>query len=115
MKGVDFIGIIYRFTNQINNKQYIGQSINSKNERYNSHKSSYKNKNSSEYNSPLHRAFRKYGFENFTYEILAKDISDIDTLNQLEIYYINQYNTLIPNGYNVEVGGKNAPKPKTLE
>ena len=89
MKGVDFMGIIYRFTNQINNKQYIGQSISPKNERYNNHKSSYKNENSSEYNSPLHRAFRKYGFENFTYEILAKDISDINTLNQLEIYYIN--------------------------
>ena len=109
------MGIIYRFTNQINNKQYIGQSINPNNERYNSHKSSYKNENSCEYNSPLHRAFRKYGFENFTYEILVKDISDIDILNQLEIYYINQYNTLIPNGYNIEIGGKNAPKPKTLE
>ena len=90
MKGVDFMGIIYRFTNQINNKQYIGQSINPNNERYNSHKSSYKNENSCEYNSPLHRAFRKYGFENFTYEILVKDISDIDILNQLEIYYINK-------------------------
>lgn len=83
------MGIIYRFINQINNKQYIGQSISPKNERYNNHKSSYKNENSSEYNSPLYRAFRKYGFENFTYEILVKDISDIDILNQLEKYYIN--------------------------
>lgn len=109
------MGIIYCFTNQINNKQYIGQSICQKNERYNNHKSSYKNKNSNEYNSPLHRAFRKYGFENFTYEILANDISDVNILNQLEIYYINHYKTLIPNGYNIENGGKNSPKPKTLE
>jgi len=63
----------------------------------------------------LHRAFRKYGFENFDYEILSKDIDDIDLLNKLEIFYITKFNTKAPNGYNVESGGKNAPKPKTLE
>ena len=109
------MGIIYCFTNLINNKQYIGQSISPKNERYNNHKSSYKNEKNKEYNSPLHRAFRKYGFDNFKYEILVKDIKDIELLNQLEINYIKQYNTLIPNGYNIEIGGKNAQKPKTDE
>ena len=82
------MGIIYCFTNLINNKQYIGQSISPKNERYNNHKSSYKNEKNKEYNSPLHRAFRKYGFDNFKYEILVKDIKDIELLNQLEINYI---------------------------
>lgn len=108
------MGIIYCFTNKINNKKYIGQTINP-NQRYNAHKSNYQNSNNQEYNSLLHRAFRKYGFENFDYEILSKDIDDIELLNQLEIFYIKKFNTKAPNGYNVESGGKNAPKPKTLE
>lgn len=108
------MGIIYCFTNKINNKKYIGQTINP-NQRYNAHKSNYQNSNNQEYNSLLHKAFRKYGFENFDYEILSKDIDDIELLNQLEIFYIKKFNTKAPNGYNVESGGKNAPKPKTLE
>ena len=109
------MGIIYCFTNNINGKKYIGQSISKGNARYNNHKSSYKNPDDCEYESPLHRAFRKHGFENFTYEILAQDIESIDLLNQLEIQYIQQYNCQIPNGYNIEPGGKNCAKPKTIE
>lgn len=109
------MGIIYCFTNNINRKKYIGQSISKGNVRYNNHKSSYKNPDDCEYESPLHRAFRKHGFENFTYEILAQDIESIDLLNQLEIQYIQQYNCQIPNGYNIEPGGKNCAKPKTIE
>ena len=108
------MGIIYCYTNTINGKMYIGQTINPVS-RYNAHKSSYQNPNDKEYDSLLHRAFRKYGFENFQYEILADSIDDIDLLNQLEIYYIKHYNTKTPNGYNVEDGGKNCKKPKTLE
>ena len=109
------MGIIYCFTNNINGKKYIGQSISKGNARYNNHKSSYKNPDDCEYESPLHRAFRKHGFENFTYEILAQDIESIDLLNRLEIHYIQQYNCQIPNGYNIEPGGKNCAKPKTIE
>lgn len=109
------MGIIYCFTNNINGKKYIGQSISKGNARYNNHKSSYKNPDDCEYESPLHRAFRKHGFENFTYEILAQDIESIDLLNQLEIQYIQQYNCQTPNGYNIEPGGKNCAKPKTIE
>lgn len=109
------MGIIYCFTNNVNGKKYIGQSISKGNARYNNHNSSYKNPDDCEYESPLHRAFRKYGFENFTYEILAQDIENIDLLNQLEIQYIQQYNCQIPNGYNIESGGKNCAKPKTIE
>lgn len=67
MKGVNTMGLIYSFTNTINNKKYIGQTINSTKERYYNHKSAYKNEKSCDYNSPLHRAFRKYGFDNFEY------------------------------------------------
>ena len=137
------MGIIYCFTNKINQKKYIGQTINPE-QRYNAHKSNYKNIKNKEYNSLLHRAFRKYGFNNFTYEVLVKNIDDINILNKLEIYYIKHFNTkiptftiieecsqnqlneredywiqyyncLFPNGYNIEPGGKNSSKPKTLE
>lgn len=108
------MGIIYCYINTINGKRYIGQTINPIT-RYNAHKSSYQNINDKEYDSLLHRAFRKYGFENFQYKILVNNIDDIDLLNELEIYYIKYYNSKTPNGYNVEDGGKNSPKPKTLE
>lgn len=108
------MGIIYCFKNNINGKCYIGQTINPE-QRYNAHKSNYQNIKNNEYNSLLHQAFRKYGFQNFTYSILAQDIDDIDVLNELEIYYIKNFNSKAPSGYNLEDGGKNAPKPKTLE
>ena len=108
------MGIIYCYTNKINGKKYIGQTINPQ-MRYNAHKSSYQNPNDKEYNSLLHKAFRKHGFENFEYEVLVKNIEDIDILNELEIYYIKKFNCQTPNGYNVESGGKNCTKPKTLE
>lgn len=108
------MGIIYCYTNKINNKKYIGQTINPE-QRFRCHKNNYKNPKSIEYNSLLHQAFRKYGYENFSYEILVQDIDDVEILNNLEIYYINKFNSKVPNGYNVEDGGKNCKKPKTLE
>lgn len=36
-------------------------------------------------------------------------------MNELEIYYISFYNTVVPNGYNIEPGGKNCHKPKSDE
>ena len=84
------MGIIYCYTNLKNNKRYIGQTLNPES-RYAAHKSAYKNPNNSEYDSLINRAFRKYGYENFKYEVLAKDIDDINILNELEIYYINFY------------------------
>lgn len=109
------MGIIYAFTNLKNNKKYIGQSINDDNSRYNNHMCAVKYEHNSEYNSPLHRAIRKYGLDNFHYEILVKDINNIEILNELEIYYIQKFNSLVPNGYNIETGGKNCAKPKNSE
>lgn len=105
------MGHIYCFTNKINKKKYIGQSISPSEKRRNLHKSNHLNENSSEYNSVIHRAMRKYGYENFEYEILANYIDDQDLLNILEIYYIKEFDSQVPNGYNVEAGGKNCSMP----
>jgi group I intron endonuclease len=85
------MGIIYCYTNLINGKKYVGQTINPR-QRYNAHKSTAFNEKDPEYNSPLHRAFRKYGYENFKYEILA-EAETIEELNGLEIYYIANLKT----------------------
>lgn len=109
------MGVIYCYTNLLNNKRYIGQTINDEYVRRAAHKSAAFNESDLEYDSPLHRAFRKYGYESFKYEILANYIEDVDLLNQLEIYYISYFNSVVPNGYNIEPGGKNCLKPMAEE
>jgi group I intron endonuclease len=107
------MGIIYSYKNLINGKQYIGQTINPE-QRFKQHKSSAFNEKDKDYNSLLHRAFRKYGYDNFEYTVLA-ETDDIDILNELEIAFIKKYNTKVPYGYNIEDGGRNCKKPQTEE
>lgn len=108
------MGIIYCYTNKINGKKYIGQTLNPE-LRKKQHKSNAFNEKSPEYNSIIHRAFRKYGYENFQYTILCYDIDCLQLLNTLEQYYIKKYDTMQPNGYNILQGGSNASKPKDQE
>lgn len=95
---------IYCFTNKINNKQYVGQSMNIE-DRYNAHRTRHLNKSSSMYSSAFYEALRKYGFENFTFEIIDSNDNYVkEDLNQLERYYIKQLDTY-NNGYNMNYGG----------
>ena len=96
---------IYKITNIINGKSYIGQSVNIK-RRLNAHKSSAFNKNSRNYNSPLYRAIRKYGIENFKFDILEE--CNESELDEKEIFYISKYQTHSKNGYNQDDGGNQA-------
>lgn len=75
------MGAIYCYTNLINGKKYIGQTINDPRIRKNQHKSNHLNIKSPEYDSLIHKAFRKYGYENFKYEILVNNIDNIEMLN----------------------------------
>lgn len=96
---------IYKITNQINGHSYIGQSIHIQ-ERWSDEKHRAFNPNEEEYNKTLSKAFRKYGIENFKFEILIE--CEPSELNNQEIYYIALYNTYF-NGYNETTGGSGSP------
>ena len=91
-------GCIYLFTNLINDKVYVGQTLHYKT-RMKTHKDS--GKNPTQY---FGYAIRKYGWENFTKDILIDDVPEED-LNNLEINYIAFYNSFGPGGYNLTKGG----------
>lgn len=94
------IGRIYKITNLINGKIYIGQTIATINERWAGHKCDSKRKNTA-----IGNAINKYGEENFSIEVVEDDI-DYELLDEKEIFYIKEYNSLYPVGYNISQGGK---------
>lgn len=96
---------IYKITNQINNKSYIGQSIDVE-ARLKEH---VRNIKYPQKTNILYQAMRKYGVENFLFEILEE--CPIDNLNDREIFYIKLYDSYY-NGYNATLGGKSG---RTLE
>lgn len=96
---------IYKITNNINGKCYIGKSVNIK-ERWirHRHKGKYYSESQPK-KSHLYHAMRKYGVENFTFEVIEECSSD--KLNEREIYYISHFNSHDPNfGYNMTLGGE---------
>lgn len=96
-------------TNMVNGKQYVGQTINSLKQRKREHINA-SNKNKAKIY--FHSAIRKYGKDKFGWEILHNNITNIDFLNRLEIFYIGYYNTFLGEGYNLIVGGRNATPSK---
>lgn len=104
---------IYKITNQINRKCYIGQSKNIS-RRWREHKKVILKPESASYNYPLYRAFRKYGLENFSFEVLEE--CSVQELNEKEINYISKYNSNDSSfGYNQSPGGhQKDPNAKRL-
>jgi hypothetical protein len=91
------LGKIYCITNLITKKNYIGQTIQSLNQRFREHKCNalthlYKN-------SKLCVSMRKYGIQNFVIQLLEKNIP-IEQLNEKEEHYIKFFNT-VEKGYNI--------------
>lgn len=94
---------IYKFTNKINGHSYIGQSIDIEKRKKTHLQRAYCNTLSNkEYDKAFYRAIRKYGWDNFDFEILK--ICPQEELNQWEIYFIEKYDTFY-NGYNEDEGG----------
>ena len=96
---------IYKITNTINNKVYIGQSVHIEKRWYDEKRRAF-DETAMEYDYPRSRAFRKYGLDHFLFEIVEE--CTIDQLNEREQYYINLYNSVVPHGYNITIGGSNA-------
>ena len=101
---------IYKTTNTLNGKIYIGLSTR-------------KVEDSTDYygsGTLFYRSLKKYGKENFTKEILVRDIEDKKQLAQLEIDHIKEYNSTDKNiGYNLTLGGEGTlgikHTPETIE
>lgn len=94
------MGNIYKITNLINQKSYIGKTEN-KNPytRWKEHQYAAKN-NAAVQNYPIYKAINKYGIENFTFEIIEQTLQT----REREIYWISFYNTY-STGYNATLGG----------
>ena len=91
---------IYKITNKLNGKIYIGKTTKTIEERYKEHCNDYmKDRNE---NRPLYRAMKKYGIKNFSIE----EIEECSTSNssERETYWIEYYNSF-SNGYNATRGG----------
>lgn len=89
---------IYIIKNKINDKVYIGQADFAW-KRWGSHLRDAHSKPK----TVIDKAIKKYGEENFWYELLEKQIQNYD---EKEIYWIKKYDSQVPNGYNVAPGGK---------
>lgn len=92
--------IIYKIQNNIDGKIYIGQTVYSFEVRYRSGK--WWNLTSCKH---LKYAAKKYGIENFSVEILERDVSSVKLLDELERSYISKFNCMEPLGYNIASGG----------
>ena len=110
LRGNNVMIGIYKITNKINQKSYIGQSTNIE-KRWNNHLSSVNNTLDHCYNYPIYRAMRKYGTDNFSFEVL--ETCCVELLDEREQYWISYYDTY-ENGYNQTIGGNN-PKSKVKD
>ena len=90
--------VIYCYTNKINGKRYVGQTVQKLRKRHNQHFSG---------EQLIDRKIKQYGVENFKLEILH--FADIYSIDILERHYIYSLDTFVKNGkgYNVSSGGHN--------
>ena len=92
------MGCIYMWTNNKNKKKYLGQCRVDIMTRYYAHVSGHGG------SQLLKNAIDKYGIKNFTFEILHDGVLD-EFLDDYEKEAIREYNSIVPNGYNIESGG----------
>ena len=102
--------IIYKSTNKITGKIYIGQTTHTLDKRIKGHIKESK----IESNRPFMLSINKYGEDNFTFETIDS-ANNLDELNDKEVYWINFYNSVSPNGYNVTGGGQGKKMKTTKE
>lgn len=97
------MGLIYLLKNKVNGKCYIGQTIRSFKKRLHEHL------DPNDGCTALVNAIKKYTFDSFETSILENDVDD-ELLDDLETKYIKKYDSLCPNGYNIQTGGSKGKK-----
>lgn len=104
------MGCIYICTNNVNNKQYIGQTRGPLPRRKYAHLQIARDAKHHSHGY-FHNALAKYGPDNFVWEELCSvRVCEFDTLNELEELAIEMNQTLVPHGYNMCPGGGNHVK-----
>lgn len=96
-------GLIYKATSP-SGKVYVGQTVKSVEERKYMHEYAAFCLTNKSYNTRLSKAIRKYGSENFSWEIVESNIA-FNLLNDKEIFYIKEYSSHTV-GYNSTLGGQ---------
>jgi group I intron endonuclease len=96
--------LVYRAINKVNGKQYIGYTTKTLKERISVHVYKSRCKSNKHYFYLFKQALRKYGIDNFQWEVL-EECSTKKECFEKEIFYISKYNTISPNGYNLTKGG----------
>ena len=94
---------IYKITNNLNGKIYIGKTLKTPEKRWREHV--HDSKSSECANRPLYKAFQKYGIENFSLETIEQCSSE--EVNEKEKYWIEYFGSF-KNGYNATLGGDGA-------
>ena len=96
--------LVYKITNLVNGKIYIGITEKTVEERFREHLG-FARRGDKDY--PLYKAIRKYGEENFLIEPIDETASTRDDLRKLEVYYISLYQSNdYKKGYNQTPGGE---------
>jgi len=96
------MGIIYLIKNKIDGKCYVGQTIRTLEKRWSEHCKP------NDECIALRNAIQKYSPKNFDVSVIM--ITTDDLLNELEQENIIKYNSLYPNGYNIQTGGSKGKK-----
>ena len=89
-------GTLYLVTNEVNGKQYVGQTI--------------VKGNKVGHGVLITKAYQKYGKENFDYMPICTGVENRNALNFMEKFWIKVMDCRIPNGYNIEHGGSKVDK-----
>ncbi|PGU82098.1 NUMOD3 domain-containing DNA-binding protein [Bacillus cereus] len=107
---LDLRYVIYKFTNLVNGKVYIGLTSKTLERRLTNHEAHVRNG----YRNHFYNSVRKYGWENFKCEVIDQihsedDAERIERLKEREKYWISYYKSFIGfddcNGYNATLGG----------
>lgn len=103
-------GKIYKITNKINGKIYVGQTTKTLTERFQKHCWGTTTKDVYHFNMAIKEAIRKYGKENFIIELIEE--VEQNKLDEREVYWISYYNSY-NKGYNCTLGGQNGATRST--